>query len=47
MTRPAPACWPYLDHRTMEQIMRREAASKIALEAKRMKRLYSFKEVGK
>lgn len=40
MAKPAPAYWPY-KHRTMESVLRQEAASKIAHEAKRRKRLYS------
>jgi Zn/Cd-binding protein ZinT len=44
---PAEPFWPYLNHRTMEQVMRREAALKVACEAKRLKRLYRSKEAGK
>ncbi len=45
MAFPAPPHWPYLDHRTMEQVMRREAASKVAREAKRQKRLLLKQDV--
>ena len=37
----APAHWPYLNHRTMESVMRQEAASKVAHAAKKRKRVYS------
>lgn len=40
MTKAAPAYWPY-KHRTMESVLRQEAASKVAHQAKRLKRLYS------
>lgn len=45
MPKPAPQRWPYLEHRNMEQVMRREAASKKAHEAKRQKMLLRKQEV--
>ncbi len=40
MAKPAPAYWPYR-HRTMESVLRQEAASKVAHAAKKRKRVYS------
>lgn len=40
MAKAAPAYWPYR-HRTMESVMRQEAASKVAHAAKKRKRVYS------
>lgn len=40
MAKPAPNHWPY-KHRTMESVMRQEAASKVAHDAKKRKRVYS------
>lgn len=37
--RPAPSTWPYRNHRTMEQVMKREALAKVGHEARRRKTL--------